>query len=41
MGMGSRGLAKKADQTPLFIEGAIAASKGRLIPAPGGRAYSE
>ena len=36
MGIGSRGLALKAKEIPLFIEGAIAASKGRLIPAPGG-----
>lgn len=36
MGIGSRGLALKASETPKFIEGAIAASKGRLIPAPGG-----
>lgn len=36
MGIGSRGLALKASETPKLIEGAIAASKGRLIPAPGG-----
>ena len=36
MGVGSRGLAKKATETPAFIHGAICASKGRLIPAPGG-----
>ncbi len=36
MGMGSRGVAKKAEQMPHFMEGVIAASKGRLVPAPGG-----
>lgn len=36
MGMGSRGLAQKAKEIPDFINGAIRASKGRLIPAPGG-----
>jgi uncharacterized protein GlcG (DUF336 family) len=36
MGMGSRGLAKRAKKMPHFMEGAINASKGRLIPAPGG-----
>jgi len=36
MGIGSRGLALKATEIPDFIAGAIAASKGRLIPAPGG-----
>ncbi|MCR9192949.1 MAG: heme-binding protein [Gammaproteobacteria bacterium] len=36
MGVGSRGLAKKAKETPDFINGAITVSKGRLIPAPGG-----
>lgn len=36
MGIGSRGLAMEAKEIPEFFEGAIAASKGRLIPAPGG-----
>jgi uncharacterized protein GlcG (DUF336 family) len=36
MGIGSRGLALKAKEIPDFINGAINASKGRLIPAPGG-----
>ena len=36
MGMGSRGLAQKAKEIPALIHGAISASKGRLIPAPGG-----
>ncbi|MFZ4076770.1 MAG: GlcG/HbpS family heme-binding protein [Legionellaceae bacterium] len=36
MGMGSRGLAEKAKEMPDFMRGAIDASKGRLIPAPGG-----
>lgn len=36
MGIGSRGLAIKAKEIPDLIEGAIAASGGRLIPAPGG-----
>jgi uncharacterized protein GlcG (DUF336 family) len=36
MGIGSRGLALRAKETPDFINGAISASKGRLIPAPGG-----
>lgn len=36
MGMGSRGLALKAKEIPEFMNGAINASNGRLIPAPGG-----
>ena len=36
MGMGSRGLALRAKESPDFINGAISAFKGRLIPAPGG-----
>lgn len=36
MGMGSRGLENKAKEIPNLIDGAIAASNGRLIPAPGG-----
>jgi uncharacterized protein GlcG (DUF336 family) len=36
MGMGSRGLAKRAKKIPHFMEGAIHASQGRLIPAAGG-----
>ena len=36
MGIGSRGLAKKAQEIPELINGAINVSKGRLIPAPGG-----
>jgi uncharacterized protein GlcG (DUF336 family) len=36
MGIGSRGLALKAKEIPELIHGAVAASKGRLIPAPGG-----
>lgn len=36
MGIGSRGLAQKAKEIPDLINGAINASKGRLIPAPGG-----
>lgn len=36
MGIGSRGLALKAKEVPDLIEGAIAASKGRLIAVPGG-----
>ncbi|MDP1604631.1 MAG: heme-binding protein [Legionella sp.] len=36
MGIGSRGLAIKANEIPGLMEGAIIASKGRLIPAPGG-----
>jgi uncharacterized protein GlcG (DUF336 family) len=36
MGMSSRALAHKAKEYPDFINGAIAASQGRLIPAPGG-----
>lgn len=36
MGIGSRGLALKAKEIPDFINGAINASRGRLIPAPGG-----
>ncbi|TAL63153.1 MAG: heme-binding protein [Legionella sp.] len=36
MGIGSRGLALKANEIPDLIEGAMFASKGRLIPAPGG-----
>ncbi|CAM3054602.1 GlcG/HbpS family heme-binding protein [Legionella worsleiensis] len=36
MGIGSRGLALKANEIPNFMEGAINTSKGRLIPAPGG-----
>lgn len=36
MGIGSRELAVKAKENPYFMEGAIVASEGRLIPAPGG-----
>lgn len=36
MGMGSRGIASKANEIPELIAGAVAASRGRLIPAPGG-----
>ncbi len=36
MGIGSRGLALRASQIPHFMDGAINASHGRLIPAPGG-----
>ena len=36
MGIGSRGLAIKAKEIPGFMDSAISASKGRLIPAPGG-----
>ncbi|MDP3267798.1 MAG: heme-binding protein [Legionella sp.] len=36
MGINSRDLALKANEIPDLIQGAIAASKGRLIPAPGG-----
>ncbi len=36
MGIGSRGLEQKAREIPNLMEGAIAASKGRLIAAPGG-----
>ena len=36
MGIGSRGLALKALEIPDLMEGAIIASKGRLIAAPGG-----
>lgn len=36
MGIGSRGLAIKAKEIPDLIAGAVAASKGRLIAAPGG-----
>ena len=36
MGIGSRGLALKAKEIPELIAGAVAASNGRLIPAPGG-----
>lgn len=36
MGIGSRGLAIKAKEIPELINSAIIASKGRLIPAPGG-----
>ena len=36
MGIGSRGLANKAKEIPSFILGAISASNGRMIPAPGG-----
>ena len=36
MGMGSRGLASMAKDIPDFISGATNASKGRLVPAPGG-----
>ena len=36
MGMGSREIYNKSIAIPKFIEGAISASKGRLIPAPGG-----
>lgn len=36
MGIGSRGLALKAKEIPALINGAMSASNGRLIPAPGG-----
>lgn len=36
MGMGSRGLAEKAKEIPDLINGAISASRGQLIAAPGG-----
>lgn len=36
MGIGSRGLANRAKEMPNFMNGAISASKGRMIPAPGG-----
>ncbi len=36
LGIGSRGLAEKAKEIPDFMNGAISASGGRLIPAPGG-----
>ncbi len=36
MGMGSRGLSKRAKAMPHFMEGVIAAFNGQLIPAPGG-----
>ncbi len=36
MGIGSRGLALKAKEIPELLNGAINASYGRLIPAPGG-----
>ncbi len=36
MGIGSRGLGLKANDIPELIHGAVVASQGRLIPAPGG-----
>lgn len=36
MGMGSRELCNKSKEIPGFMEGASTASKGRLIPSPGG-----
>jgi uncharacterized protein GlcG (DUF336 family) len=36
MGMSSREIYNKSIEIPKFIEGAISASNGRLIPAPGG-----
>lgn len=36
MGIGSRGLAKKAKEIPDLINGVMAASHGRFIAAPGG-----
>lgn len=36
MGIGSRGLAIKAKEIPDFMNSAISAAKGRLVPAPGG-----
>ncbi len=36
MGIGSRGLAKKAKEIPDLINGVMSASHGRFIAAPGG-----
>lgn len=36
LGMGSREIYQKSQEIPYFIEGAISASQGRMIPAPGG-----
>ncbi len=36
MGRSSRAIGKMAEERPMFIQAAIAASAGRLIPVPGG-----
>jgi uncharacterized protein GlcG (DUF336 family) len=36
MGRSSRALGKMAEERPMFIQAAIAASGGRLVPVPGG-----
>ncbi len=36
MGVGSRSLAKKAEQHPLFINSVTALAEGNLVPVPGG-----
>ncbi len=36
MGRSSRALGKLAEERPMFIQAAIAASGGKLIPVPGG-----
>src|SRR5690242_8119726 len=36
MGFGSRGLAERVGKAPAFIQALTAASKGRVVPNPGG-----